>query len=81
VTLMGVPVRTTPAFSAGTPVKVVDAKFYSGGPVRTFDVSRDGQKFLMIKAPIGGRPTTSTQPNMVLIVNWLEELKARLRNP
>src|SRR5262249_40201578 len=45
-TLMGVPVQTTPTFSAGTPVKLVDAGFFDGGPGRTYDVSRDGQRFL-----------------------------------
>ena len=40
------------------------------------DVSSDGQKFLMIKSR-GGDPT-STPTGMVLVLNWLEELKARL---
>jgi serine/threonine-protein kinase len=75
--LMSVPVQTTPTFSAATPVKVFDAKFYNGGPGRTFDVSRDGQKFLMVKEPQVDQ-TTSTASSMVLVVNWLEELKARL---
>ena len=39
------------------------------------DASSDGQKFLMIKSRVGDR--TSTPTGMVLVLNWLEELKAR----
>ena len=42
--------------------------FYSG---RTYDVSPDGQRFLMIKA--GDAPATPA--TMVVVLNWTEELK------
>jgi serine/threonine-protein kinase len=50
-TMMAVPVDTSgPAFRAGTPVKVFDAGRYSSwSPPRNYDVSPDGQRFLMIK--------------------------------
>jgi len=44
-------------------------------------VSRDGQKFLMIKnAPADNQPVASTRApvGMTDILNWAEELKARL---
>ncbi len=43
-----------------------------------YDVSRDGQKFLMIKdAPSGGE-RASAPDNLVVVLNWVEELKARV---
>jgi serine/threonine-protein kinase len=78
--LMSVPVRTTPTFSAGTPVKVkvVDAAFYTGAPVRSYDVSRDGQRFLVIKNPPVDQTASATPASMIVVVNWGEELKQRL---
>jgi hypothetical protein len=41
---------------------------------RTYDVSTDGKKFLMIKT---GETGTTTQPlgKIVIVQNWLENLK------
>ncbi len=41
---------------------------------RTYDVSPDGQKFLMIKEarPAGDAPPP---PQLVIVQNWTEELK------
>ena len=35
-----VPIQTAPAFSAGTPAKVFDTRYYTSGLGRTYDVSR-----------------------------------------
>jgi serine/threonine-protein kinase len=68
-----VPIQTAPTFSAGTPTKLFDTRYYAGDTGRTYDVSSDGQRFLMIKA------TGADQaPTMVVVLNWLEELKAKL---
>ena len=74
--LMAVPVHSTPAFSAGTPTKLFDMPYFAAGNGRAYDVSRDGQRFLMIKAA-GGDPT-STPTGIVVVLNWVEELKARV---
>jgi len=68
-----VPIQTAPTFSAGTPTTLFDARYFSGGPARSYDVSPDGQRFLMIKAA-----GTEQAPSMVVVLNWLEELKAKL---
>jgi len=52
--LMAVPIHSTPAFSPGTPTKLFDTRYFAVGNARTYDVSRDGQTFLMIKAAGGG---------------------------
>lgn len=68
-----VPIQTAPAFSAGNPTKVFDTRYVTGGTGRPYDVSPDGQRFLMIKAA-----GTEHAPSMVVVLNWLEELKAKL---
>jgi len=40
---------------------------------RSYDVSRDGQQFLMIKLPVD-RP----RPRIVVVLNWFDELRAKV---
>ena len=46
---MAVPVATTPAFSAGTPQLLFEGPFRMDGPFRAYDVTPDGQRFLMVR--------------------------------
>jgi hypothetical protein len=40
---------------------------------RTYDLSPDGQRFLMLKpVPAAG---AAAQPSLVVVLNWFEELK------
>ena len=72
-----VPVQTTPTFSAGTATTLfVTRYFVVGVAARTYDVSPDGQRFLMIKNAAAAQAST-----MVVVLNWLEELKAKLATP
>jgi hypothetical protein len=49
-TLTAVPVQTSGStFRAGKPAKVFDAKYSMPFPPRHYDVSPDGQRFLMLK--------------------------------
>jgi serine/threonine-protein kinase len=72
-----VAVRTTPAFSAGAQTKLFDGRYTPPGSGRTYDVSLDGQRFLMIKDTASG-DQTSTPASMVVVLNWVEELKSRV---
>jgi Tol biopolymer transport system component len=77
-TLTAVPVQTSGStFSAGKPAKVFDAKYAEPYPPRYYDVSPDGQRFLMIKDNAAGDPN-ATPASMVVVLNWSEELKARV---
>jgi serine/threonine-protein kinase len=70
--MMAVPVTTTPAFSPGRPTMLFERPYMSSTfPLTgvTYDVTRDGQRFLMVKDQSG----SATQINVV--VNWFEELK------
>jgi hypothetical protein len=74
--LVAVSIQTTPAFNAGRPRKMFEGR-YIGGGARSYDVSPDGQRFLMLKS--------ATQPDIedgsariVVVLNWQEELKQRV---
>ncbi len=63
-------------FSAGNPSKVFDTRYYSIAGLRTYDVSADGRRFLMIKENAAtDRASTSTPASLVVVLNWHEELK------
>lgn len=83
--MMAATVRLTPTFSAGTPTKlfdapsiVLDGRFIGFGTNRTYDVSRDGQRFLMIKASAGSSEDSAPPAGMIVVQNWFEALKARM---
>ena len=74
--MMGVDVSTQPGFAAGKP-RVLFEGPYGATPltIPDYDVSPDGQRFLMLK-PIEQEQAAPTQINVVL--NWFEELKRRV---
>jgi serine/threonine-protein kinase len=77
-TLTAVPIQTSGStFSAGKPAKVFDARYSTPFPPRQYDVSPDGQRFLMLKDSAAGDPT-ATPASMVVVLNWFEELKQRV---
>jgi eukaryotic-like serine/threonine-protein kinase len=73
VSMMAVPVETTDdRFSAGTPKHLFTGPFLFFDPVKTYDVTPDGQRFLMVQ--FTERPPEP--PNeLVLVQHWFEELK------
>ncbi len=75
-TLMTVPIQTAGRqFTAGRPAKVFN-KIYSGD-FYSYDVTPDGRRFLMMKEGAGG--DRAHPPNMVIVLNWFEELRDRLQ--
>ena len=79
--MTAVPVQvSSTTFSAGNPATLFDTKYFSGGGVngRTYDVSADGQRFLMIKESISTTSSTATPASMVVVLNWFDDLKARV---
>jgi len=69
--MMAIDITTEPSFSAGRPKMLFKGSYFSPIPAGNpfYDVSPDGQRFLMLK-PSEAAPT---QINVVL--NWTEELK------
>jgi serine/threonine-protein kinase len=86
--IMAVTVQLTPTFSAGNPTKFFDApsilldgRFIGTGTGfthRTYDVSRDGQRFLMIKENGGSNEGNAPLAGLIVVQNWFEELKAKM---
>ena len=82
--LTGVSVKNSGAtFSAGVPTKILSTRYYSGATIggldlRAYDVSPDGNRFLMIKDGAEANRSTENPAGMVVVMNWVEELKARL---
>ena len=77
--LYGVAVHTTPSFSPGKPVKLFDARLtWQLRSGRFYDVSRDGQRLVIIKGPRPTNQAAAETPGLVVVVNWVEELKAKV---
>jgi hypothetical protein len=71
---MRVEVDRGAAWAAGTPTKLLDEGYFlpGGNPGRVYDISPDGQRFLMIRT---GSGSGTERPQIVVVQNWLEELK------
>ncbi len=69
--LMAVDITTQPGFSAGTPHLLFEGQYHfqPGASLSNYDVTPDGQRFIMIKSDA----QEARQINVVL--NWFEELK------
>ena len=69
-----------PSLIVGTPEPLFDWR-YSGGPdLRYYDVSSDGQRFLVIGSGASADVGDAT-PEITVVLNWFEELKARVPVP
>jgi eukaryotic-like serine/threonine-protein kinase len=74
--MMAVEIATQPGFAAGTPRMLFEGRYDPPPfPIANYDVSRDGQRFLMLK-PTEQAQAAPTQINVVL--NWFEELKQKV---
>jgi serine/threonine protein kinase/Tol biopolymer transport system component len=74
--LMRVPVEAaTTTWNHGAPTKLLEPRYFTGGgnTGRTYDISLDGQRFLMIKSPGGDSPTAL--PSVIVVQHFDEELK------
>ncbi len=71
--MMAVAIDTESEFSAGAPQVLFEGRFLGTGSVlegRNYDISPDGQRFLMIKREQDVMPT-----ELIVVLNWFEELK------
>jgi serine/threonine-protein kinase len=74
--IMAVEVDTKSGFSPGTPRMLFEGAYLpTPFVIPNYDVSPDGQRFLMLK-PVETQTSAPTQINVVL--NWFEELKRRV---
>ena len=78
--MMAVTIETEPAFAAGNPEVLFRGEYFVTFSNRPYDISPDGQRFLMIKEdkeaqeaadPLEAPPTTE----LIVVDNWDEVLK------
>lgn len=67
------------SWSAGGQTKILEPRYFTGGlgastTGRTYDVSPDGRRFLMIKQG-GSGDQASTPPQIIVVQHWFEELR------
>jgi len=83
-TVLAVQVKTDPAFSPGTPKALFRGKYvgselwYDNWDQATWDISPDGQRFLMMKETGLAASGVVRSRKIVAVLNWLEELKRRV---
>jgi hypothetical protein len=77
--MMAASITTSPVFEVGRPQKLFDGSQPAHrGAARSYDVSADGRRFLMIER--GTSAGISTAREIVIVRNWFQEL-ARLAPP
>ena len=82
-TIMVVEIETEPTISRGTPVPVFDEPYWIAGvdfSPRAFDISRDGQRLLVIKED-ATTDATGEEPEIHVVLNWTEELTRLVPTP
>jgi serine/threonine-protein kinase len=72
--VMSVPVEAGVTFRAGNPIRLFEGRYYTVAGGRTYDVSPDGQRFLMLKVA-GGSDEDAALTSIIVVENWFEELK------
>ncbi len=70
--MMVVGIKTEPTFTAGSPVALFTGRYTTSLAVTNYDISPDGQRFLMIKA---ADLDEGQQGQINVVLNWFEELK------
>jgi Tol biopolymer transport system component len=72
VRMMALAVTTGPTLTFGTPRQLFVGRYGINSPARAYDVSSDGQRFLLLK-PRDRAPDVVTA--MDVVQNWMRELK------
>ena len=76
--MMAVDITTQPSFSAGKPKMLFEGRYVPNtATIPNYDVSRDGQRFLMLK---GAEQEQAAPTQINVVLNWTEELKRLVPN-
>ena len=79
--MIGVEVSTDPVLRVGSPVELFAGHNIDtgGSPTRRYDVTADGQRFVMSTSLLASEAGDAGRGAKVIIVqNWLEELEERV---
>ena len=75
-TIQSVRVDGSSSWRGSTPTKVLQGRYLlpsTASPARTFDISLDGKRFLVIKE--GSGDDASARQRLIIVDHWPEELK------
>ena len=75
--MFAVSVTTEPKLKVGATVPLFQGPYYTsaaGSPRPQYDVTADGQRFLML-SPASGADSSVSRPRIVVVQNWFEEVK------
>jgi len=75
--MMVVGIKNEPAFTAGSPVVLFTGRYYIAFTGVNYDISPDGQRFLMMKEA----DEEEGQGQINIVLNWFEELKRLVPTP
>lgn len=78
---MAVPIQPGPSFAAGNRKVLFEGRYAEGLSGRMYDVSPDGQHFLLVKAAPAGSSQSASQARFIIVKNWTEELKRLVPTP
>ena len=76
--IVGIDVRTDSGFSFGAPTAVPLDGGQFIAPGRNFDITPDGKQFVVVRAPSSPEQGKRTAQQIVVVVNWFDELKQRV---
>jgi Tol biopolymer transport system component/predicted Ser/Thr protein kinase len=71
-----VPVQAGAGFNYGQPQPLFDANAYLNLGFRSFDISADGKRFLMLKD--AARGNTAVRPSIVVVSHWFDDVNRRI---
>ena len=78
VRIMAVSIGVQPRLSAGTPKALFSGEYAMNAPARAWDVTPDGQRFLLIRAD---EKSPAGIGQMNIVQNWHEELEQLVPSP
>ncbi len=75
--MMKVTIEAEPTFTHGKPEVLfeLEGRYLTASPGHNYDISLDGQRFLMITE---GEQNETTPAEIIVVLNWFEELKRRV---
>jgi serine/threonine-protein kinase len=75
--LMSLPVPSGSSWGAMTPKQLIKDGYFTNpvDSLRTYDISPDGQRFLLIKPDTTSQQAATPSGGVVVVLNWVEELE------
>ena len=69
-----------PSLIVGTPEPLFDWRYAAGPDLRYYDVTSDGQRFLVVGSVVSADSGVAT-PQITVVLNWHQELLERVPVP